>query len=610
MRITLVQPPSNHEETFLLSPPLGLLSIAAVAEGEGAEVTLLDFNLKGLQDQRWQTAEYFYPHALEKIRETKPDIVGFTSMAIESHVGLQLAQELKEENPSIITLFGGPHFGAIATEMLEHYDWVDYVIAGEGEVPLQNLLRMLEGEGEVSDLSNIARRTDAGITFERRSMAARDLDELPFPAYHLVDMEEYFALNPSKLVCFEHARGCYLKCSFCYSPQHWGHGESRKSTERVLAELKKLKEMGIEELFWVSDNLLNSKDNAISLCEAINEEELQFKWHCYGTMPQITEPVVKALSSAGCQSIFVGVDAVAEDNKKKYKKSYFKGWDGLRAKLSLCLTNGITPTCAFMLSPLDTDEAREATLRIAAYSASIGCFVRLNALTYYNQTEIEPKANLEVDKEYSEAYAIVLFDTAEILIRNDYAELMPELFPFHRTFTEKTNHEDFAKYCRMAMQIINSHQFLLLVGILEHDFLVHSCVTKLNSRFRLEELSCRGLKDFLTRFNIQCALSAITARLGLPDDLIEIDWFISNSPYKQNFRSIKLDLNGHKIPLTIPNALILESRLDFQASSIELNSIRQKYLVEKNSKGIKIQKMSDNFRTLLESGSLDNELVF
>ena len=500
MKLTLIQPPSNYEETFLLSPPLGLLSIAAAAESEGTSVSLLDFNLKGLQNKDWQSAEYFYPHAVELIEKSNPDIVGFTSMAIESHVCLETARLLKERNPNIITIFGGPHFGAIATEVLEHYEWTDYVIAGEGEAPLQNLIRYLEGNDSVTTMDNIAYRdirTDGNngeIVFNRNKMSGRDLDEIPFPAYHLVDMEEYFALNPNQLVCFEHARGCFLKCSFCYSPQHWGHGESRKSTERVLAELRQLKEMGIKELFWVSDNLLNSADNTISLCESIKEAELQFKWHCYGTMPQITEPVVTALSNAGCQSIFVGVDAVSDDNKKKYKKSYFKGWDGLREKLSLCLGNGITPTCAFMLSPLDTDDAREATLRIAALCANLGCFVRLNALTYYNQTEIESGVDLEVDKEYSEAYATVLFDTAPILNSNEYAKLLPELFPFHRCFAHKVIHEAFAGYCRLAMMTVNQHATLCVRLIADIDAQLHKLIeNQIDDYDSWRELSCQKL---------------------------------------------------------------------------------------------------------------------
>ena len=95
MRITLVQPPSNYEETFLLSPPLGFLSIAAA---------------------------YFYPNAVELIELQKPDMVGFTPMAIESHVCLETVRLLKENNPNLKIVFGGPHFGAIAEEVLEHYE--------------------------------------------------------------------------------------------------------------------------------------------------------------------------------------------------------------------------------------------------------------------------------------------------------------------------------------------------------------------------------------------------------------------------------------------------------------------------------------------------------
>jgi len=603
LKLTLIQPPSNYEETFLLSPPLGLLSIAAAAESEGSSVSLLDFNLKGLQNKDWQSAEYFYPHAVELIEQTNPDIVGFTSMAIESHVCLETARLLKERNPNIITIFGGPHFGAIAEEVLEHYEWTDYVIAGEGEAPLQNLIRYLEGNDSVTTMDNIAYRDNDEIIFNRQNMSGRDLDEIPFPAYHLVDMDEYFALNPNQLVCFEHARGCFLKCSFCYSPQHWGHGESRKSTERVLAELKQLKEMGIKELFWVSDNLLNSKENTISLCEAITESELKFKWHCYGTLPQITEPVVQALSNAGCQSIFVGVDAVADDNKKKYKKSYFKGWDELREKLSLCLTTGITPTCAFMLSPLDTDDAREATLRIAALCANLGCFVRLNALTYYNQTEIESEVDLEVDKEYSEAYSIVLFDTAEILIRNDYAQLMPELFPFHRTFTSKSEHESFAGYCRVAMQVVNNHCSLVAIGILEHNLNIAPLVGRLNDGFVLEQISCRGLQDIWIRIKLMVSLHLLCNEEDLPRDLIALDNYSQKTLVKNKVVMFKVD--DCDVSCLLPESRVLASRLDLESPIMDIESNRNHYLIQKNGNRFRTVRISEEAKRFLDN--IENE---
>ena len=524
MRLTLVQPPSNHEETFLLSPPLGLLSIAAAAESEGVEVGLLDFNLKGLQDARWQTSAYFYPNAYQLVQQQRPDIIGFTSMGIESHVCLELAKQLKEQNPKITTILGGPHFGAIAVEVLENYPWIDYVIAGEGEDPLKNLIRLLQKEEQVLEVDNIAYRTDEGIVFSRKSLAGRDLDELPLPAYHLVDMEEYFTLNPSKLVCFEHARGCYLKCSFCYSPQHWGHGESRKSIARILAELRPLETMGIKELFWVSDNLLNSKEHAIQISQAIQRSGMKFGWHCYGTLPQITHPVVKSLSKAGCQSIFVGVDAVTEDKKRQYKKSYFKGWNSLRPRLKLCLDHGIRPTCAFMLSPHDKADTRESTLRVAALAANLGCFVRLNALTYYNQTEIQKTTtDVNANSEYSEAYASVLFDTAEILNANKFARTNPQLFPFHQTFAGKELHEFFAGYCRLAMMVVNAHTIVNIRGITDANMWLHDVITTLRSRFELEELRCQWRATSFYQYKYFKNICELYNTLGIDNSLLIYD---------------------------------------------------------------------------------------
>ncbi len=564
MKLTLVQPPSNYVETFLLSPPLGLLSIAAAAEAEGIEASLIDFNLKGLQDKRWQTADYFYPNALEQIQEEKPNIVGFTSMGIESHVCLELAKQLKDSDQTITTVLGGPHFGAIATEVLQHYPWIDYVIAGEGEVPLQNLLRLLQHRDLSITMDNIAYRSDKGIQFTRRGMSGRDLDELPFPAYHLVNMEEYFELNPSRLACFEHARGCYLKCSFCYSPQHWGHGESRKSISRIIDELEQLKSMGIKELFWVSDNLLNSKTHAIEVSQAIQEAELEFKWHCYGTLPQITPPVVESLSRAGCQSIFVGVDAVADDAKKRYQKSYFKSWEKLHSILMLCLSKGITPTCAFMLSPHDSQDTLEDTLRVAGMCALLGCFVRLNALTNYNGTQIEVSDELQMPDEYSEAYSTVLFDTAKLLITNPFAKKRPHLFPFHRCFAIKEVHEFFAGFCRLAMRLINTHKALVSIGPQEHDISLFETIGNIRMQFDLDDIDCRKIGSEKTNTVFYLGLMQQAAKSELPGDLIKLDRLMQGPNIKQDNQVANFQVNDIYVTCQCPKFVIVKSKLDLQ----------------------------------------------
>ena len=84
------------------------------------------------------------------------------------------------------------------------------MIAGEGEAPFQNLIRFIQGKNQIISMYNIAYREGKEIRFDRQSMSDRGLDEIPCPAYLLVDMDKYFALKPYKLVCFELARGCYL----------------------------------------------------------------------------------------------------------------------------------------------------------------------------------------------------------------------------------------------------------------------------------------------------------------------------------------------------------------------------------------------------------------
>ena len=235
MRITLVQPPSNRYDTSELAPPVSLLSVAAVLEEDDVDVSLVDLNVMGLRDPGFVDVA-FYRKASECIAATNPDVVGFTSMALESHICLELGRLVKTLDPSVRVVLGGPHFTAIAQEVLEFYPWVDYVIVGEGELPARMLLRYLRGKVSTSEFSNIAHRRHGEFALNREFKPYSTLNDLPFPAYHLVDLEEYFRLNPYRVLDIEHARGCALRCAFCYSPVHWGQGEQTKRIDRIVED--------------------------------------------------------------------------------------------------------------------------------------------------------------------------------------------------------------------------------------------------------------------------------------------------------------------------------------------------------------------------------------
>ena len=100
MRVTLVQPPSNRIDTSELAPPLSLLTVATALQDAEVDVSIVDMNLECLENPG-NAGPDFYAWATERIASTAPDVVGFTSMALESHIGLEVSRRLKSLDPSV-----------------------------------------------------------------------------------------------------------------------------------------------------------------------------------------------------------------------------------------------------------------------------------------------------------------------------------------------------------------------------------------------------------------------------------------------------------------------------------------------------------------------------
>lgn len=138
MKVVLVNPPNNYHDTFELAPPLGLLTLAAAVRQDGVEVEILDLNLRATADHAFVRSG-FYDRALALIDACAPDVVGITSMVVNSHVALELARRVKAADAGVHVVLGGTHFSSIAEEALVRYPWVDFVVKGEGELPFRAL---------------------------------------------------------------------------------------------------------------------------------------------------------------------------------------------------------------------------------------------------------------------------------------------------------------------------------------------------------------------------------------------------------------------------------------------------------------------------------------
>jgi hypothetical protein len=418
VKIALVNPPRSLYERGEIAPPLGLLTLAKAAQFEGVEVSLIDFNLL-CQVQPELRGESFYENAIDRLLAEGASVYGFTSMAVDSHVALHLARLLKQAQPDVTNVLGGPHFSSIANEVLENYPWIDFVIRGEAETTFGNLIRDLRTK------QNSKSRSVVSLGSGKHEGVS--------PAYDLVNLGLYYNVNPRRSLNFEGGRGCRFKCSFCYSPGHY-NGARTFAIDSKIKELSNLVDLGAKHVFFVEDNFLNEPRHAIAFSKELQNAGLDLTWNCYVTLPQLSGEVIAAMAKGGCTGVFAGVDAVGELTQRTLGKRFLRGETALAEKLAECVGAGITPTCAFLLSPPShpCGGDTEQTLRVALTARNCGAEVRLNTLTLYNQTKLQREFDPSV--EVDETKVRLMLDVPKTVERNEYAKANPRLFPFHARY--------------------------------------------------------------------------------------------------------------------------------------------------------------------------------
>jgi len=216
-----------------------------------------------------------------------------------------------------------------ANDRYESYlqEGADYVLLGEAEQSLQELIRALEkGQKDMLTIPGLAfMQQDAVIKTVRRSVM-KDLDELPFPAWDLIDVEPYrkawikqkgyFSMNMAT------TRGCPFKCNWCAKPIY-GNRYNSRSPQHVVAELKMLKERYQFDHIWFCDDIFGLKQGWVHEFANLTEQEgLQFRFKIQARADLLLqENYIRDLSRAGCENIWMG----AESGSQKILDAMDKG---------------------------------------------------------------------------------------------------------------------------------------------------------------------------------------------------------------------------------------------------------------------------------------------
>jgi len=352
MKVLLINPPytsSKYKFIGLVAPPLGIAYIGAVLENGGFEVEILDGAALELD---WEAMENW-------IRKAAPQVIAITALTPTIDQGLATAKLARRVCPHATIVMGGYHPSFNHTEILEK-DYVDVVVIGEGEFTMLELVETLEGGGDLIQVPGIA----YGDVVTRPRPVVQDLDQLPFPARHLLPMDHYKILNMKlHTATMISGRGCPMQCSFCASAALHGHRLRMRSAENVVDEMEHLTEEHDAGMIAFMDDTFTLKPSRVEqVCDEIKKRGLDVYWGCTARADTISSKMLQKMSDTGCITMFLGVESADQQQLDRVNKQLTV--DKIRRAFTLSRKHDIRTIASVVLGmPGDTRDSISRTIR-------------------------------------------------------------------------------------------------------------------------------------------------------------------------------------------------------------------------------------------------------
>ena len=299
-----------------IMPPLGLASMAAYLKSQNIVCAIVDC--------------FAHPDSDRLIRDylqaEKPAFIGLSCTTSSFLDGCRIARLAKKNLPDILSVFGGPHVSALKQKVLMDFPEVDFAVVGEGEKTLMDLVQ--SAGKELGTIQGVVYRTGADeIEFNGYRNKVIDLDDLPFPAYEMIEgFPAAYSLpifnypKAPNTSCIS-SRGCPYRCSYC-DRSVFRRTYRYNSAEYLYDHLHHLKDrFGIKHINFYDDQFTFNRQRVEDFTRLMIAQPLGMTFNCAVRAEHIDRDLLERLKAAGCWMISLGIETGDEDLLAQHRQN-------------------------------------------------------------------------------------------------------------------------------------------------------------------------------------------------------------------------------------------------------------------------------------------------
>ncbi|MDP3182412.1 MAG: radical SAM protein [Desulfobaccales bacterium] len=299
-KVLFIEPraPRQHIFSRVAIPRLGSVLLGTILQRQGIEVKVV---IEEISAPDYGSLDFH------------PDLVCVSSISSTAPRAYELADFYRQRGLPVV--LGGAHSSFLPEEGLNH---ADYIICGEGDESLPELVGALQNGGEVSGIKNLCLREGETVHKNPWRPFVEDLDALPIPDYNLI---HDWRAKKRRYVSIATSRGCPFNCRFCSVILLFGRKYRYNSVERVMAEIRQNSIPG-GHLFFCDDNFTANRERIKELCDRILSDNLDIEWSAQVRVEAAQDPeLLDLMARSGCYTVFIGLESINPATLKAYNKS-------------------------------------------------------------------------------------------------------------------------------------------------------------------------------------------------------------------------------------------------------------------------------------------------